>query len=251
MVLLKLRCDPGAEQATIGVRITTSTPTLSLSRLESDLTEPIVTIQVHLRCLSSTDPSKSVTLFTSGTIFDNTKPEEGHMDNLALGMLGAGLVCTGAGETKRISLGFFKVHRARQGNDDTSDLRQRPDAAFVTVPPMSSGEEVVVSYALTSARLFAYSKQVTAEDLVEGEKYSIDLNEDYVGTTWWCWGALDKDLKNKKLHAFSEGVCMFGMAKRPTEEEMEAEGWVCGEDVSQLKFSIEEGGGNCSVKVVK
>jgi hypothetical protein len=179
------------------------------------------------------------------------KPEEGHMDNLALGMLGPGLVCKDAEEPKNISLGFFKIHRAREDGDDASNLYQRPEASFITVPSQDSGEEVTINHALTSTRLFAYSKKVSAENVTVGEKYSISLRDDYVGTTWWCWGGLDEDLKGKKLHAFSEGICMTGIYNKPSEEEIEKEGWVCGEDVAQLKFVIEEGGGNCSVEVIE
>lgn len=251
MVLIKLRCTPGSEQATIGVRVTTAAPSLSLSQLKSKSTEPILNIRVHLRCLSSMEPSRAITILTSGTIFDNAKPTEGYMDNLALGMLGAGLVCKSGEETKNISLGFFKVHRARQDGDDASDLRQRPRAAFVTVPSLDSGEEVSIDHALTSDRLFVYSDNLTAENLTVGEKYSINLRDDYVGTTWWCWGALDGNLRGKKLHAFSEGICMTGMNERPTDAEIEAENWVCGEDISQLVFVTKEDEGHCSIQVTE
>ena len=117
MVLFKLECRPGDEQANIGIRITTSHPELSLSSLKTPTpTKAILEIQIHLRCLSLTQPSRAITISTLGSIFDNTKPGHGHIDNLAQGMLGAGLVCndaTSSSDKKIVSFGYFKVYRAR------------------------------------------------------------------------------------------------------------------------------------------
>ncbi|KAF2797952.1 hypothetical protein K505DRAFT_322182 [Melanomma pulvis-pyrius CBS 109.77] len=68
---------------------------------------------------------------------------------------------------------------------------------------------------------------------------------------WWCWGDLEGELKGRKLHSFSEGLCLAGNEKKPSEEEIDKEGWVTGEDISQLKFKLEEGGESCEVEVVK
>ncbi|KAH8898317.1 hypothetical protein GQ53DRAFT_711555 [Thozetella sp. PMI_491] len=250
MVLLKLKCDPGSEQATLSVRITTAAPNLSLSSLKSEASEPVLNIQIHVRCQWSTNPSRPITILTAGTILDNKKPEAGYMDSLALGMLGAGLVCTNAQERKYISLGYFRVHRARQEGDDSPNLGERPDISFLTIPSQASGEEAVISHTLTAGRLFAFSDKFTADDVHKGEQYSITLRDDYVGTTWWCWGGLNGELKEKKMHAFSEGVSLTGYAEKPSQEEIEKEGWVCGEDVSQLRFVVEEGGDACAVEIV-
>ncbi|KAF1967630.1 hypothetical protein BU23DRAFT_559270 [Bimuria novae-zelandiae CBS 107.79] len=107
------------------------------------------------------------------------------MDNLALGMLGPGLTCTTT-PGKRISFGYFKIHRARQDNDNAPDLRDRPGAVFLTIPAQDTREEVVVKHTLTAERLFAYAYGKTADDLVVGEKYTASIHEGYVGATWWC-----------------------------------------------------------------
>lgn len=254
MVLMKLRpCDPGDEQATISVRMATSKPTLSLSSsLKATSEESVLEIKVHLRCVSSKQPSRPITIATTGSMFDHTKPEAGNLDNLAQGML-PGLVCTKAdsGNSKVISLGNFRVHHARQDGDDYANLGERPGSAFITIPSHDSGEEAIVTHTLTSERLFAFSEKVKAEDLAVGEKYSMHLREDYVGTCWWCWGDLEGDLKGKKFHAWSEGFCLTGFDKKPSDEEIEKENWVLGEDVARLKFAIEEGGRDCSVEVVE
>jgi hypothetical protein len=172
------------------------------------------------------------------------------MDNLALDRIGA-LACnkTQDGSQKVILLGYFKVHRARQDGDDAPDLRERPDWGFVTVSAQDSGEEAVVTHTLTSERLFAYSEKMTRDDLVVGDEYNIALRQDYVGTTWWCWGGLEDELKEKKLCALSRGTSLIWSRDPPAEEEAENEGWVLGEDSTQLKFVVGEGGESCSLEV--
>jgi hypothetical protein len=253
MVLFKLQCRPGDEQATIGVQITTSRPELSLNSLKHPTPGSVLEIQVSLRCLSSTQPSRAITISTSGSIFENTRPEHGYMDNLAQGRLGAGLVCNNAtgGSKKTISFGYFKVHRARQEGDDAPDLRQRPEFSFITIPAYDTGEKVTVTHSLTSERLFAFADNITPDDLAIGETYCVSLREDYVGTTWWCWGDLQDDLKGKKFHAFSKGTCLTWSGDKPNEEVIEKEGWVIGDDVAQLRFAVEEEAASCLVEVVE
>jgi hypothetical protein len=77
----------------------------------------------------------------------------------------------------------------------------------------------------------------------------LGMREDCIGTMWWCWGDLEGDLKGKKLHCFSEGFCIAGSEERPSEEEVEKEGWVTGEDVSKLVFGFEEGGNAWMIEV--
>lgn len=253
MVVVKLRCRPEDEKLTIGVRMTTSQPAISLSTLNSTSTEPVLEIQIYLRCLSSVQPSRPTTFCTSGTIFDINKPEGGHMDTLALGMLGPGLVCSDAqgGGRKAISLGYFRVHRARQDNDDAVNLLDRPDITFITVPSQDSGEEATVTHTLSAERLFAYAEKITPEDLKLGERYGLRLQDDYIGAMWWCWGDLEGELKGRKLHSFSEGICLAGSEKKPSEEEIDKEGWVTGGNISQLVFKMEEGGESCQVEIVE
>jgi hypothetical protein len=173
------------------------------------------------------------------------------MDGLALGKLGPGLVCKKEdGSRKVISMGNFRVHRARQDGDNATNLLERPDTGFVTVPSAESGEELVLTHEISAERLFAYAERIAPEDLEVGERYEMKTSENYLGTMWWCWGGLEGDLKGKKLHSFSEGFCMAGNEERPSDEEVDKEGWVTGEDVSKLVFRFVEGGNGCSVEIV-
>jgi hypothetical protein len=59
------------------------------------------------------------------------------------------------GKKKAISLGYFRVHRARQDNDKATDLLQRPDTHFLTIPLMDSAKEMTFRHTLLSEQLFA------------------------------------------------------------------------------------------------
>lgn len=241
MVLIKYICAPEAVQATLTVRLTTAQPTISLSALTTKKS-PVLVFHIHIRCASSTHPSRPITIFTPHTIFDDSHtPEDGHMDNLALGMLGGGLTRTSEPK-KRISFGYFMIHRVRQENDTAPDLRDRPSARFLTIPAQETGEEVVVKHTVTSERLFAYADGMTAEDLVVGERYRAGLSEGYVGATWWCWGGLEEELRGKKLHAYARGRRGLRGGDAPDVDEMERQGWVFGENRAQLQFVMEEEG---------
>ena len=251
MVLIKFKCAPEDVQASINVRITTPKPQLSLSSLKAQVSDPVLEFLIHLRCTSSKQPSRAITIFTPETIFDNSHtPDDGNMDNLARGMLGGGLSSTSNPE-KRISFGYFKIHRARQESENAPDLRDRPEAHFLTIPPLGSGREVAVKYTLNAERLFAFADGMSAEDLVVGEKYSVGLNEGYVGATWWCWGGLEGDLRGKRMHAFAKDTIGLWHGEEPDVTAIEKEGWVVGEKRAQLEFVVDEGGRRCEVEIVE
>ncbi|KAF2124319.1 hypothetical protein P153DRAFT_435478 [Dothidotthia symphoricarpi CBS 119687] len=253
MVFIKFRCNPGDEKAILNIWMTTSQPILSLSALNTSSSTPVLEFQIHIQCVSSVHPDRPLTICTSGSILDETKPECGHMDQLALGKLSGGLVCSDAtdGTRKVISFGFFYVHRARQDNDRATDLRKRPDVKFITVPAQESGKSVTVTHTLSSERLFAFAEKISPQDLNIGEKYSTTLSDRNIGTMWWCWGDLDNDLRGKKFHPFSEGFCCAGTEEKPSDEEIEKSGWVTGENVAKLKFELDAGRARCSVEVVE
>ncbi|KAJ4294310.1 hypothetical protein N0V90_008000 [Kalmusia sp. IMI 367209] len=254
MVLVKWKCAPEDVQATFAVRVTTSRPTISLEALRALKNDPALEIQVHIRCVYSIQPSRPITIATSGTIFDDShKPEDGHFDNLALGMLGGGLSCANAAEggaIKRISFGYFKVKRAHQDNDNHPDLRMRPRAEFLTIPAQNTEKEAMITHMVTPERLFAYADGKTPDYLIVGEKYQASLSDGYVGAIWWCWGDLEDDLKERKLHAFAKGVSALYHGDDPDVEGLEKEGWTFGEKLPQLKFEIVEGDRSCSVEVI-
>ena len=251
MVLIKLKCPPEDLQATMNVRITTNKPQLSLSSLKARGCNPVLEVLVNLRCTSSTQPSRAITIFTPETIFNaNHDPDDGNMDNLARGMLGGGLTCT-SNPKKRISFGYFKIHRVSQENANAADLRDRPGANFLTVPALDSGKEVTVKYSLTGERIFVFADGMSADDLALGEKYSIGLNDGYVGATWWCWGDLDEELRDKKMHAFAKDTIGLWHGDEPNVSALEDEGWVVGEKRAQLEFITNEGDGSCDVEIVE
>jgi hypothetical protein len=56
---------------------------------------------------------------------------------------------------KAISLGYFCVHSTRQDNDKATDLLQRPNTHFLTIPLIDSAKEMTFRHTLSSERLFA------------------------------------------------------------------------------------------------
>jgi hypothetical protein len=109
----------------------------------------------------------------------------------------------------------------------------------------------MVTYSLTSERLFAYAEDITPQDLKVGEAYSARLNNGHIGALWWCWGSSHGELEGKRLHSFSEGFSVTGVGERPSEQEIESGGWVIGEDVSQLIFRLEAGRETFSVDIIE
>lgn len=58
-----------------------------------------------------------------------------------------------------------------------------------------------------------------------------------MGTTWWCWGDLDGDLRGKKFSPWRKGWEGRNVGvEKPSKEEMDGEGgeWVVGEDLREL-----------------
>jgi hypothetical protein len=173
------------------------------------------------------------------------------MDSLALGMLGGGLTCATEDGLKRISFGYFKIHHARQDNDNAPDLRDRPGATFLTIPAPETGGEVMVNHSLTSERLFAYADGKNADDLKVGERYKASLSDGYVGAAWWCWGGLEDELEQKKLHAFAKGSVGPWYGDHPEIESLGKKGWIFGENIAQLVFEVEEGGRSCELEITE
>lgn len=225
MVLLKLNCPPDRRQALVVVDVSTSSPTLSLSNPSQDPFQLIIT----LRLTHSTPPAFPITIKTSHTVFFPA-PDSG-LDTLALGTVG-GLV-SASDPARLIHLGNFKDHRVPPGEAPALDLRQRPDEHLLTIP--AEGGEVTVRHNLSIERIFRYEDRLKREDLQPGEKWQIRLADGYVGTTWWCWGGLDEELRSKKLSAWQPGI-NFERALKPSDEIIEREGWVLGENPAELEF---------------
>ena len=75
-------------------------------------------------------------------------------------------------------------------------------------------------------------------ELAVGETYRVSLREDYVGTTWWCWGDLRNGLKSKKFYAFLKGTCLTWNGDGPNNKETKKENWVIGDDVAQIRLTV-------------
>lgn len=88
--------------------------------------------------------------------------------------------------------------------------------------------------------MFKYEGTLTKDDLKAGDVYHFGINSGYLGTTWWCWGDMEGDLKDKKLSAWQEGINL-GKAEKPTLEQVEKEGWVLGGNPTELAFEDRTG----------
>ncbi|KAI9752550.1 MAG: hypothetical protein M4579_005587 [Chaenotheca gracillima] len=233
MVLLKLRCPPENRRALVAVSVSTSSPTLSLGAPE-DTSDPFRLV-INLRIAETTQPGRAITICTYGTVFAPADPDEG-LDTLARGTVG-GLISTSDAE-KKISLGHFKPHQARRTDEKSPDLKERDWLHFLTIP--GDGTAVQVAHDMPLSRIFRYEDMVKREDVRPGESYKLQTNPDYTGTTWWCWGALEDDLKDRKLSAWQEGI-NFDRAEKPDPDKVEKEGWVLGGNPAELTFEDQTG----------
>ncbi|KAK7699637.1 hypothetical protein SLS57_012349 [Botryosphaeria dothidea] len=222
MVLVKRICSPERRKATIAVSATLSSATLSThASPEGQEPEPFQ-LRISLHIAASTRPAQAITIRTDGTVFAPSHPA-GALDTLARGT--ASLAST-SDPARGISLGRFFAHRARQP-DEPPDLRQRPATHLLTIPAAGA---VDVVHALPLDRVFRHEDQLAAEDVV-GETWRLRLNDGFVGTTWWCWGALEGELREKRLSPWHEGMRSEITPKPDVGDE-----WVLGSDPAELVF---------------
>lgn len=111
---------------------------------------------------------------------------------------------------------------------------------FVTIPTKESGDEVVIKHPLSPERLFHYSEKLKLDDIRPGEKYSIEVSPMWIGTMWWCWGAIQE---GKKYSAWQKpNGSLLDRAPKPPQNEIDNEEWVLGENPTELWFEIENSG---------
>ncbi|KAI4189809.1 MAG: hypothetical protein LQ346_005057 [Caloplaca aetnensis] len=232
MVLLKLKCPPERRKAVVAVSLSTSSPTCSLGAAEGS--NPPFQVVLALRLENSSQPGRPVTICTQGTVFAPAD-EGGGLDTLALGTVGP--LFSNSDAQKKISLGHFKPHHARAERPPSADLKERDWLNFLTIP---ADGVVQVRHDLPLSRMFRYEDSLTKDDLKAGDTYHFGINSGYLGTTWWCWGDLEGDLKDKKLSAWQEGI-NFEKAEKPTPEQIEKEGWVLGANPAELAFEDKTG----------
>lgn len=112
------------------------------------------------------------------------------------------------------------------------NLRGR-NLEWTTIPNIREAE---VTHELSIARLFAHADTVEGGELQIGERFQMHMSDGYIGTSWWCWGDLESDLKNKPFHAWQKGINLLD-ASFPADPD----NWALGEDPSELKFEDHSG----------
>ncbi|KAI2630337.1 hypothetical protein GGS26DRAFT_107048 [Hypomontagnella submonticulosa] len=236
MVFIKYKIDPARIQGKIAVKLTTTTPQLSLSDDNATLD-----LKLSLRIASSTQEGRPLTLCVDKTVFQVSDPEEGGMDMFSRGAFG---IIRNADPSRRgISLGYFKVHEARRG--ESSDLREL-GYRFITVP--GDGSWVEVTHKLSWERIFRYEEKRAKTDLEPGEKFEISINRDYLGTMWWCWGDLEGELQGKKFHIWQPGPLP---GPKPSDEFVKEGNWVLGEELRLLDLKDVTEGRKASFEIVE
>lgn len=229
MVLLKLRCNPEDIKATIAV--TFSASNLSLS------SDPALRLTIHLRILESTQdqPSPYVPIAQYVLLKKTWYPRV---------YSGGGLRST-SNPNRRISLGMLRPHYARSSESPPVNLRER-NLEWVTIPATGlTGGETEVTHELSMSRLVAHAADTVKEgggELKTGERFKMHMSDGYIGTSWWCWGDLEGDLRDKPFHAWQKGINFLG-APFPADPDS----WALGEDPSELKFEDHSGWVECKV----
>lgn len=236
MVLLKGKPSSLEDrQGLIEISLTTSSPTVSLSAPE----DPINPFRIILtvRMAASSRPGTPITICTHGTVLDTSSAEKVGFDILALGAFN-GLECISDDEhrdKKKISLGNWRPN-IRHPNP-SADMKERDWLTWLTIPPASSEASIQITHDLPLSRMLRYENTLGKDDLKPGESYRLRMNPGYVGTSWWCWGDWQHDLKDKKFSEWRRGWdgYNFGVEK-PEPDVVEREGWVLGEDPAELWF---------------
>ncbi|KAI1809592.1 hypothetical protein GGS20DRAFT_274405 [Poronia punctata] len=236
MVLLRYKVDPADMQAKINVALSAS-PTISLSNPAAELR-----LTLELSIASSVNEGQPITFMVEKTVFEVTEEGEGGMDIFSLGAFGA-LRSATHDTTKAISLGHFKVHGVP--TSDSPDLRERGHR-FVTIP--GDGSTVTVTHTLNWERIFRYEEKRSKGDLVPGERFHIGIRKDYLGTMWWCWGDLETDLKDKKLHIWHPGPLP---GDKPSDDFVREGKWVLGEEPMLLDWQDVTKDGRASFEVIE
>ncbi|KAL9003572.1 MAG: hypothetical protein Q9188_003572 [Gyalolechia gomerana] len=192
-------------------------------------TEPNFPIILTLCLEHSTQPDQAITVCTRGTAFATSDGDAG-LDTLALGAFSP--LTAKSDSQKRIKLGTPEASLCEQGRFEILRSERARLARFSDHP---SRREVEVRHVMPMGQMFRYEDRLSREDLKLGETYRFHIYPDYMGTTWWCWGDLEGNLKDKKLSARQEGI-HFENAEKPSPERVEEEGWTLGANPAELAF---------------
>ena len=133
---------------------------------------------------------------------------------ISQGAFGAGLLSTS--NLRRISLGMRRPHYPRTSSESPANLWER-NLEWLTIPV--TGEEAEATHELSMSRLVAHADTVLeGSELKTGERFKMHMSDGYIGTSWWCWGGLESDLRDKPFHAWQKGA--------------DPDNWALGEDPS-------------------
>ncbi|KAI5924890.1 hypothetical protein F4810DRAFT_709082 [Camillea tinctor] len=257
MVPPKHGVGPADRLATINVTLTVS-PTLSLGDPEAQLE-----LTLTLRLAYSQQEGRPLTLCTQHSIFSVYGPNEPWTDMPARGAFGklhsssiheGGIPdpnSANAGGTnhRTISLGNFRVVSTTT-NVASEDLRDH-GFGFITVP--GDGSPVSVTHRLGWARIFRYEEALSKADLAPGERFSLAINPAFLGAVWWCWGDIETDHRNKRLHAWTPSAKApgGGRRRRPSEDSVRRGNWVLSEAPTSLHFEDVTEGGRATFEIVE
>ncbi|KAI1174206.1 hypothetical protein F4777DRAFT_408331 [Nemania sp. FL0916] len=236
MVLLKYKVDPADVKAKVKVGLSAS-PSISLSDPAAELR-----LTLNIRMESSVNQGQPITFMVDNTVFEvHEDGDGGGMDIFSRGGFGS-LRSTSQEPNKSISLGLFRVNG--RPKSESPDLRER-GCRFVTVP--GDGSCVAVTHTLDWSRIFKYEDRRTKDDLVPGERFEIGMGKGSFGSMWWCWGDLETDLKDKKLHVWHPGPFAD---ERPDERFVQEGNWVLGEEPMLLEWVADTENERVTFKVV-
>ncbi|OOF94031.1 hypothetical protein ASPCADRAFT_131666 [Aspergillus carbonarius ITEM 5010] len=221
--------SPSAEdEVTVAFTVTLSPSILSLSSSTS------LKVLIHPRIVRSTRPGTPVTLLVNDTAFEASEPGE-WQKAVAFGSLGRGLKSK-HDPTRVIRFGVVRPHYPEPYYNPTS-LYGR--GCFVTLP--GSGEAVVITHEITTARLFERS-DLRPEDIQSGEEFQLCVSRQGRRMEWWCWGDLEGDLRGKNLHPWVQGEDSANTwHPKPSPEEIEGQNHVLGGDPEKLLVEDESG----------
>ena len=100
---------------------------------------------------------------------------------------------------------------------------------------------MTIAHNMPLSRIFKYETNLTHEAILPGEQYRIRMYPGHVGTTWWCWGDLGEDLKEKKFSQWIKDEYISGI-EEPTPDALSSGEWIVSEPLNELWIEDEGDG---------
>jgi hypothetical protein len=226
MVFMKWKCPPERRKAIIAVSAKPSAPTISVNDTTIEEGNEPFRLLISLRIVETAQPGQAITICTDNSVFALSHPyDDDEPDSLDMLALKKASLASTSDTSRHINLGMFNLHQ-RPDPDRSADLKQRPATQLLTIPAEG---EVVIAHDLPLTRMFKHEGTLKPADVV-GETWRPKIFEGAIGTSWWCWGGLEGELKDKLLSAWREGLGHQSTPK-PTGDE-----WVLGRHPMELVF---------------